>query len=150
MSLGEQQQQQIPLLKKGRHKSLLFPTLSIAAVRLCRCSPAAYAPRFAGRRVKSMAKVMLASSLTRWLPEAERGAQGELSVEVDGDTIDQALDSLFLLHPSLRGYVLDEQGTVRHHVAVIVDGEAIRDKRNLGQPLGERGELYIMQALSGG
>lgn len=103
-----------------------------------------------GERVKSMAKVMLASSLTRWLPEAERGAQGELSVEVDGDTVDQALDSLFLLHPSLRGYVLDEQGTVRHHVAVIVDGEAIRDKRNLGQPLGERGELYIMQALSGG
>ena len=103
-----------------------------------------------GERVKSMAKVMLASSLTRWLPEAERGAQGELSVEVDGDTVDQALDSLFLLHPSLRGYVLDEQGTVRHHVAVIVDGEAIRDKRNLAQPLGERGELYIMQALSGG
>jgi hypothetical protein len=97
-----------------------------------------------------MTKVVLASSLTRWLPQAQRGPQGELSVEVEGDTVDQALSSLFLLHPSLRGYVLDEQGAVRHHVAVIVDGEAIRDKRNLGQPLGERGELYIMQALSGG
>ncbi|WP_368562315.1 hypothetical protein [Pseudoxanthomonas sp. UTMC 1351] len=103
-----------------------------------------------GERVKSMAKVVLASSLTRWLPQAQRGPQGELSVDVEGDTVDQALGSLFLLYPSLRGYVLDEQGTVRHHVAVIVEGEAIRDKQNLGQPLGERGELYIMQALSGG
>ena len=97
-----------------------------------------------------MAKVMLASSLTRWLPEAQRGAQGELSLEVAGDTVDEVLNSLFLLHPSLRGYVLDEQGVVRHHVAVIVDGEAVRDKRNLAQPLGKHGELYIMQALSGG
>lgn len=97
-----------------------------------------------------MAKVVLASSLTRWLPQAKHGPPGELSVEVEGGTVGQALGSLFLLHPSLRGYVLDEQGAVRHHVAVIVDGEAIRDKRDLGQPLGERGELYIMQALSGG
>jgi sulfur-carrier protein len=97
-----------------------------------------------------MAKVMLASSLTRWLPHAQRGPQGELSVEVEGDSVDQVLGSLFALYPSLRGYVLDERGSVRHHVAVIVDGEAIRDKRNLSQPLGEHGELYIMQALSGG
>jgi len=97
-----------------------------------------------------MAKVVLASSLTRWLPQASRGPQGEWSVEVEGGTVAQALASLFVLHPALRGYVLDEQGAVRHHVAVIVDGAAIRDKRNLGQPLGEGGELYIMQALSGG
>jgi sulfur-carrier protein len=103
-----------------------------------------------GGQVRSMAKVVLASSLTRWLPLAQRGPQGELSLEVEGGSVDQALNSLFRLHPSLRGYVLDEQGRVRHHVAVIVDGEAIRDKRDLRQPLGERGELYIMQALSGG
>lgn len=113
--------------------------------------PAAYAPRIATRAgVWSMAKVMLASSLTRWLPQAQRGPQGELSVEVDGDTVEQVLGSLFQRYPVLRGYVLDEQGAVRHHVAVIVDGEAIRDKRNLAQPLGRQGELYIMQALSGG
>jgi sulfur carrier protein ThiS len=39
---------------------------------------------------------------------------------------------------------------VRHHVAVFVDGTAIADKRKPTQTLGERSEIYVMQALSGG
>ena len=46
--------------------------------------------------------------------------------------------------------VLDEQGAVRHHVAIFVDGQAIRDKRDLAVPLAPAAEVYIMQALSGG
>ena len=145
------------LLQKIKSKSPVAPFIKGGKSRMLFPLPAPRSPlhqrmlrTLPGRRVKSMAKVMLASSLTRWLPEAQRGAQGELSLEVAGDTVDEVLNSLFLLHPSLRGYVLDEQGVVRHHVAVIVDGEAVRDKRNLVQPLGKHGELYIMQALSGG
>jgi hypothetical protein len=35
---------------------------------------------------------------------------------------------------TLRGYVLDEHGSVRHHVAVFVDGQSIVDRRALDLP----------------
>jgi sulfur-carrier protein len=100
----------------------------------------------AGRQV---AKVVLASALSRWL-SALSGQGGEVALEVGGATVAQALDGAFALHPKLRGYVLDEQGAVRHHVAVFVDGAALRDKRDLSQPLQPGSEVYVMQALSGG
>jgi molybdopterin synthase sulfur carrier subunit len=97
-----------------------------------------------------MAKVVLASALSRWLPQAVGHPVGEVALDIEGGNVGEVLDELFLRHPNLRGYVLDEQGMVRHHVAVFVDGDAIRDKRNLTQPLGENAEVYVMQALSGG
>jgi len=99
---------------------------------------------------RSLAKVVLASALSRWLPSSSGMPTGEVALEVAGASIGEVLDRVFALHPNLRGYVVDEQGAVRHHVAVFVDGDAMRDKRNLAQPLGERAELYVMQALSGG
>lgn len=97
-----------------------------------------------------MAKVVLASALSHWLPLAAGQPTGEVSLDVAGSSVGEVLEGLFTRHPNLRGYVLDEQGAVRHHVAVFVDGDAIRDKRSLIQPLGERAEVYVMQALSGG
>jgi molybdopterin synthase sulfur carrier subunit len=97
-----------------------------------------------------MPKVVLASALSRWLPDAAERPGGEVALEVAGASVREALDGVFALHPNLRGYVLDEQGAVRHHIAVFVDGDAVRDKRGLAQALGERTEVYVMQALSGG
>ena len=97
-----------------------------------------------------MAKVVLASALSRWLPQAAGQATGEVVLEVAGASVGEVLDGVFSRYPNLRGYVVDEHGAVRHHVAVFVDGDAIRDKRNLAQALGERAEVYVMQALSGG
>lgn len=96
-----------------------------------------------------MARVVLASALSRWLPQA-LPVGGELALDVPAATLAEALEGVFSRHPVLRGYVLDERGAVRHHVAVFVDGEAIRDKRDLGQALGANAEVYVMQALSGG
>jgi sulfur carrier protein ThiS len=97
-----------------------------------------------------LARVVLASALSRWLPQAAGRTAGEIALDVDGANVGEVLDGLFALHPNLRGYVVDEHGAVRHHVAVFVDGDAIRDKRHLTQALGERAEVYVMQALSGG
>ena len=97
-----------------------------------------------------MAKVVLASALSRWLPQAAGQPMGEVALDIDGANVGEVLDGLFARHPNLRGYVLDEQGAVRHHVAVFVDGDAILDKRKLTQPLSEHAEVYVMQALSGG
>ncbi|HZP65628.1 MAG TPA: MoaD/ThiS family protein [Rudaea sp.] len=97
-----------------------------------------------------MAKVVLASALSRWLPEAGGKPSADIVVDVPGSRLDQVLDGVFARFPNLRGYVLDEHGTVRHHVAIFVDGTAIADKRRPAQALGERAEVYVMQALSGG
>lgn len=97
-----------------------------------------------------MAKLVLAPALARWLqePAAEHGA--ETALDVGGTHLEEVLEELFAAHPRLRGYVLDEHGAVRHHVAVFVDGVAIRDKRALRLPLSASSEVYVMQALSGG
>ncbi|MEO5595726.1 MAG: MoaD/ThiS family protein [Lysobacteraceae bacterium] len=97
-----------------------------------------------------MPKVVLASALSRWLPDAGDKAVGEVALQVSASTVGTALDAVFAQHPNLRGYVLDEQDTVRHHVAVFVDGDAIRNKRDLSQSLDDNSEVYVMQALSGG
>ena len=95
-----------------------------------------------------MPTLVLASSLARWLPAAH-GA--EYRVEVDATTLRDALEATFAYHPPLRGYVVDEQGSLRHHVAVFIDGQALRDKSDLSRTeLGARSEIYVLQALSGG
>jgi len=67
-----------------------------------------------------------------------------------GGTVREVLDGLFAAFPSLRGYVTDEHGALRHHVVAFVDGVAVRDKQGLGEPVPAAGEVYLFQALSGG
>ncbi|WP_300615344.1 MoaD/ThiS family protein [Dokdonella sp.] len=97
-----------------------------------------------------MARLVLAPALARWLQEPAPAQGAEVTLAARGQHLDAALEELFAAHPRLRGYVLDEHGTVRHHVAIFVDGLAIADKRDLHQPLSAQSEIYVMQALSGG
>ena len=69
---------------------------------------------------------------------------------VAGDTVRAVLDAVFADNPRLRGYVLDDQGTLRHHMMVFVDGEPISDRARLSDPVRAASEVYVMQALSGG
>lgn len=71
-------------------------------------------------------------------------------VEHEGATVREVLDRVFAERPMLRGYVVDERGALRKHMIVFVDGEPIRDRDGLGDPVGERSKIYVMQALSGG
>lgn len=72
------------------------------------------------------------------------------SVEVGGDTVRAALDAAFAREPRLRSYVVDEQGVLRRHVNVFVNGEPIADRAGLSDAVGPDGEIYVLQALSGG
>ena len=99
-----------------------------------------------------MPKLVLSSALARWLSHdgGAVGASRECSLTMSGASLSDVLDALFDMHPVLRGYVLDERGRIRHHVAVFINGESIPNKSDLELPLGEGSEVYIMQALSGG
>ena len=69
---------------------------------------------------------------------------------VGGRTVREALEAVFAERPRARGYVLDDQGQVRKHVVIFVDGRQLFDRENLGDAVGETSEIYVMQALSGG
>ena len=67
-----------------------------------------------------------------------------------GDSVRAVLDAVFAANPRLRGYVLDEQGALRRHMMVFVDGQQIEDRARLSDPVRPASEIYVMQALSGG
>ena len=97
-----------------------------------------------------MPRVTIASALARWIDPARAELSSELSLDAAGETVRAVLDSVFGQRPGLRAYVLDEHGTVRHHVVIFVDGSALRDKRQQLQAVHADSEIYVMQALSGG
>lgn len=72
------------------------------------------------------------------------------STEVAGGTVREALDAVFATSPQLRSYLLDDQGRLRRHVNVFVNGEMIADRNGLADPVADGDEVYVFQALSGG
>jgi sulfur-carrier protein len=72
------------------------------------------------------------------------------SANVEGGTVGEALAAVFATRPALRGYVLDDQGSVRRHVSIYVNGEPISDRTRLSDKVAPRDEIYVLQALTGG
>jgi sulfur-carrier protein len=68
-------------------------------------------------------------------------------MRVDGATVDAALAAVFAEHPALRSYLLDDQGMLRRHVVIYVNGEIVR---GLGNTVGKNDEIHVFQALTGG
>jgi sulfur-carrier protein len=89
-----------------------------------------------------MPRVVFTSNLQRYIDCPER--------TVAGRSVGAALQEIFEIQPQIRDYVLDEQGHLRKHVHIFVDGKRVRDGARLDEPVGENSEIYVMQALSGG
>ena len=70
--------------------------------------------------------------------------------EAAGSTLRIVLDGYFRENEKARGYVLDEQGRIRQHMVVFVDGELVRDREGLGDPVRPDSVIDVIQALSGG
>jgi hypothetical protein len=65
---------------------------------------------------------------------------------VTGATVREVLEHVFSTQPQVRSYVLDEQGDLRKHVFIFVDGRRVR----LADPVRESSEIHVLQALTGG
>jgi uncharacterized lipoprotein YajG len=72
------------------------------------------------------------------------------TTQVSGETVRQVLEAVFENNPCARGYVLDDQGAVRAHMVVFVDGKQVRDRVQLSDRVERNAEIYVAQALSGG
>lgn len=89
-----------------------------------------------------VARVVFTKNLQRHVPCPPTDAPG--------DTVREVLESVFAENSRLRGYVVDERGSLRKHMSIFVDGELITDRRALSDAVGSDSEIYVMQALSGG
>jgi hypothetical protein len=69
---------------------------------------------------------------------------------VGGTTVREALQAYMQRHPAVQGYVFDEQGLLRRHVTVFVDGAQLLDRATMGDPVHDGTQVHVMQALSGG
>src|SRR5436853_6650115 len=94
------------------------------------------------RAKRPMPTVSFTSHLQRFLAVPE--------THVEGATVGEALAAVFAERPAVRGYVLDDQGALRRHVAIYVGREPLRDRDRLSDPVAAEAEIYVFQALTGG
>lgn len=85
-------------------------------------------------------------ALIRLRPPLRERAGGEREVRVDGATVVEALGALERRHPALSGWVLDDRGRIREHVAVFLGGERVGGEERIEGD----DRLEIVGAVSGG
>jgi sulfur-carrier protein len=71
-------------------------------------------------------------------------------VESNGETVFEVLAHVFAANTRLATYVLDDQGALRKHMRILVDGLAIADLAKQSDKVKQTSEIWVMQALSGG
>ena len=90
-----------------------------------------------------MAEIKFTNALKRFYPDLS-SFQSEASVVAD------VIEIIEGRYPGIKSYVVDEQGRLRKHVNIFVDGKMVEDRESLSDALQPGSEVYIMQALSGG
>jgi molybdopterin converting factor small subunit len=74
----------------------------------------------------------------------------EVGVANDSPSLADVLSALWEAAPGVRDRVVTEQGEVRQHVNVFVGTESCRWTGGLATPVGDRAEIAIFPAISGG
>lgn len=72
------------------------------------------------------------------------------TVDVEAPTVRDALAKVFETEPKLRGYILDDRGSVRQHVMIFVNDRPLGDRETLSDQVDAKSEIHVLQALSGG
>jgi molybdopterin converting factor small subunit len=77
-------------------------------------------------------------------------AEGAAEAEVEGATVQEVLDALFVRYQELGARIADEDGSLRRFVNVYLSGEDIRFLDGLQTPVRPGSELTILPAVAGG
>lgn len=70
--------------------------------------------------------------------------------EVEGATVREVLEAALRGNERAKSYLLDDQGGVRKHIVIFINGVQALDRTTLSDPVPPDGEISVMQALSGG
>jgi molybdopterin converting factor small subunit len=91
-------------------------------------------------------RVHIPSALRRWT-----GGRDVIELALDMRmTAAQVIEAVAREHPGLRDRVLDEQGELRRHVNIFIDGENARFLGGLSAHVSPDSEMWIHPSLSGG
>jgi len=91
------------------------------------------------------------SQISVRLPTVLRpAAGGNTTVDVDGSSVGQVVNSLIAEYPSLESNLVDDEGAIRKFVNVYVNDEDIRYLQKLETPVSEGDEVAILPAVAGG
>ena len=90
-----------------------------------------------------MPNIKFTYALRRFFPAVK-------DVAAAGNSFREIFPELDKHYPGISSYILDDQGSLRTHVNIFIDGKMINDRKNLSDAFGTNSEIYIMQALSGG
>ena len=90
-----------------------------------------------------MAVVKFTYALKKFFPGIE-------DITAKGDTLRDILGEVEAKYPNMQRYLLDDQGRLRNHVNIFIDGDLIKDRAGLSDALKPGSEIHIIQALSGG
>jgi hypothetical protein len=89
--------------------------------------------------------VELTRHLYRFFPHLE-GKE----IEVEASTAAGVVRALEELAPGFSFYVCDERGSLRRHVNMFIEENAVTDRRALSDAVEPGSRVFILQALSGG
>ncbi len=76
--------------------------------------------------------------------------KSSLVLEESCETVGEALIALGEKSPGALDRIMDEQGAVRPHVNIFVNGENIRFLDGLGSPARDGATIVVLAAVSGG
>lgn len=90
-----------------------------------------------------MPTINFTQALKRFYPDLK-------PMEVSANNVLEVLENIEHQHPGIKNYIVDDQGILRQHVNIFVDGKMIADRTKQSDELQANSEVFIMQALSGG
>jgi sulfur-carrier protein len=70
--------------------------------------------------------------------------------QVEGASVRAVLDAVFEYNRPARSYVLDDQGALRKHMAIFINGVPIKDRVGLSDAVDDASTVAVFQSLSGG
>jgi len=84
------------------------------------------------------------------LPSLLRDVLHKESLNVEGQTLEDALEDAYAQLPGLRVHVCDETGKLRQHVLCFLNDANTRGLEYAKQPITDGDTITILQAVSGG
>ena len=87
-----------------------------------------------------MVEVQFTSLLKRFFPNLK-------NEEIEASTVQELVMSLDEIYPGLRAYLVEEQGNLRKHVNIFVNGTMIKDRVSLSDRLLHNDKVNIIQNI---
>jgi hypothetical protein len=90
----------------------------------------------------AMVNVEFSASLQRYKPCPAQ--------DVQPGSLAGVLTQAFAAEPGLRHYVLDDQGHIRKHVAVFINGTMHQQRQRMDLEVADQTKVLVIQCLTGG